>query len=120
MELLRQEELPDGFRYPGGFKRLVERKLTHLEPWWVFEAAVARDLMRGLAQRYPDQPLVPFAKREDRDDVACFVHESATTVVVLHDFASNAWDRRRVFNDFYAWLQQAVADMIEFDRLEDE
>jgi hypothetical protein len=41
-------------------------------------------------------------------------------VIVLHDFAVDAWDRRRVLEDFYAWLRQAVDDMIELDRLADD
>lgn len=120
MTLLQDEELPEGFNYPGALKRLVNRQLTQLEPWWVFDASVARERMKGLSQRYPDRQLIPFAKREDNDDVACFDQESPGTVVVLHDFASDAWDHRRVFNDFYAWLRGAIDDMIEFDRLEDE
>lgn len=120
MDLLHQEELPVGFKFPGALKRLVDRELTRLEPWWILGAAVARDRMKGLGQRYPGRSLVPFAKREDCDDVACFDPESPGTVVVLHDFASDAWDRRRVFDDFYAWLRHAVEDMIESDRLEDE
>jgi hypothetical protein len=120
MKLLQNEDLPEGFSYPGALKRLVERELTHLEPWWVCDASVARDRMKGFARRYPGKLLVPFAKREDNDDVACFDQASPGSVVVLHDFASDAWDRRRVFGDFYSWLRQAVEDMIAFDRLEDE
>jgi hypothetical protein len=120
MTLLQESELPEGFTYPRALTRLVERQLTRLEPWWIFDASVARERMKGFTQRYPGKHLVPFAKREDNDDVACFDHESPGSVIVVHDFASDAWDRRRVFDDFYAWLRQAVNDMIEFDRLEDD
>lgn len=118
MTLLAQEELPDGFAYPGALRRLVERQLTRLEPWWVFDASVARTLMQGLRGRFPDHPLVPFAKREDNDDIACFDHANPGTVIVFHDFASDAWERRRIWPDFYGWLRQAVEDLIEFDQLE--
>jgi hypothetical protein len=117
MFFLDEHELPNGFRYPGAFRRLVDRQLTRLEPWWVFDVSLARGLIRSLEQRYPGRQLVPFAKREDNDDVACF---DGGRVVVLHDYASDAWERRRSFEDLYAWLRRAVEDMIELDRLEDD
>jgi hypothetical protein len=104
---------------PGALRRLIERQLTRLEPWWVFDELRARERKEGLAARYPGTSLVPFARREDNDDVACFDLDNPGIVVVLHDFAKDAWDRRRVYDDFYAWLRQAVEDMIEFDRLEE-
>ncbi len=120
MPLLPDDELPKGFSYPGALHRLVDRQLLHFEPWWIFDASLVRDRMRGLAQRYPGRRLIPFAKREDNDDLACFDQDSPGSVLVLHDFASDAWKRRRVYEDFYAWLRQAVEDMIEFDQLEED
>lgn len=117
--LIPDDELPEGFSYPGGLRRLVERQLTHLQPWWVFDATLAVPLMKDIAQRYPGRRLIPFAKRGDTDDVACFVQDPRGAVVIIHDFASDAWERRRIFEDFYAWLRRAVEDMIEFDILED-
>ena len=101
MKLLREDELPTGFTYPRAFLRAVERGLTHLEPWWVFDGDNLRSRARGLRARFPDRALVPFARREDNDDVAC-------------------WERRGVYPDFYAWLRQAVEDMIENDQQEDQ
>lgn len=105
--------------YPPAFERLVERQLTRIEPWWIFDASIARDRMKGLAERYPGTHLLPFAKREDNDDVACFELESPVKVVIVHDFASDGWKRREVLDDLYAWLRRAIDDMIEFDSLED-
>jgi hypothetical protein len=119
MKILNDDELPAGMRYPGALRRLVERQLTRLEPWWVFDATMARERMKGLAERYPGQHLVPFAKREDNDDVACFEPASPGRVIIIHDFASEGWERRQVFEDFYAWLRHAVEDMIEFDSNEE-
>ena len=76
--------------------------------------------MKGLVERYPGQRLVPFAKREDKDDLAVFDAQRPSKVVVLHDFASDAWERRREYESFYAWLRKAVDDMIEYDSYEDE
>lgn len=119
MKLLNDDELPAGMRYPGALRRLVERRLTRLEPWWVFDEAMARERMKGLAERYPGRNLVPFAKREDNDDVACLDPACPGKVVIIHDFASQGWERRRELEDFYAWLRLAVEDMIDFDSMED-
>jgi len=75
--------------------------------------------MKGLTERYPGTHLLPFAKREDNDDVAYFELESPGKVVIIHDFASDGWERREVLDDLYAWIRRAVEDMIEFDSLED-
>jgi hypothetical protein len=106
-------------RYPGALRRLVERGITLLEPWWIPDAADQRVRMKGLADRYPGRQLVPFARRQDRDDVACFAPSEPGRVVIIHDFATDAWERRIVLDDFYAWLRRAVEDMIEYDTLED-
>jgi hypothetical protein len=119
MQLLAPHELPRGMVYPLAFERLVERQLTNFEPWWIFDASLARERMKGLAERYPGTLLVPFAKREDNDDVACFDARQPGKVVILHDFSSDGWERRVEFASFYDWLRRALEDMIEFDSMED-
>ena len=115
MKLLDKNELPHGMSYPIEFERLVERQLTWFEPWWVLDAALAKDRIKGMLDRYPGRHLLPFAKREDNDDVACFELESPGKVVIVHDFASDGWERREVLDNFYAWIRRAVEDMIAFD-----
>jgi len=34
-ELLSNRELPPGFTYPRVFLRVIELRLTNLEPWWI-------------------------------------------------------------------------------------
>lgn len=112
-ELLSVADLPRDFDYPPEFIRVVELGLTQLEPWWIVEGDLLRDRHQGLKSRYPSRSLVPFAIRQDRDDVACFDVES-NKVVVIHDFADPGWEKRAEFDGFNDWLKQAVADLIEF------
>jgi hypothetical protein len=115
-ELLSIDDLPEGFDYPAEFIRVVELGLTNLEPWRIVEGALLRQRFTGLQQRFPQRRLVPFARRQDNDDVACWDLDTGD-VVVVHDFASPGWERNGArFPDFYAWLSQAVKDLIEFDR----
>lgn len=119
MDLLRDDELPKGIRYPGPFLRLVERGLTHFEPWIILEGDRLRAHHRGLRDRYPARTLVPFARRQDNDDVACWEAGGGGRVVIVHDFASPGWERRAEFADFYGWLRRAVEDLIEYDSFEE-
>jgi hypothetical protein len=114
--LLSVDDLPGGFEYPAEFIRVVELGLINLEPWWIFDGELLWDRMTGLRERYPDRRLVPFARREDNDDVACW-DLGQGDVVTVHDFASPGWEQRARFPDFNAWLRQAVEDLIEYGSL---
>jgi len=116
-DLIPLEDLPDAFRYPAEFVRTVELGLTDLEPWQVLTGAVASRTYRGLAERYPDQGYVPFAARQDNDDLACWV--TGPAVVTVHDHAAPGWERRGpVYDDFHAWLRAAIEDYIHWGELE--
>lgn len=112
-ELLAIEDLPEGFTYPGPFVHVVELGLTQLEPWCIIEGETLRGRLAGLRRRYPTRTLVPFAVRQDRDDVACW-EGGLDKVVIVHDFADPGWEGREEFDGFYAWFRQAVEDLIEF------
>lgn len=108
-KLLTAEELPCEFFYPGEFLRVAGLELAELEPWWIFGGSPLRQRFAGLAERYPQRRLVPFARREDCDDVACWDLD-AGDVVVIHDFARPGWEGRsgERYPDFEAWLRAAI------------
>ncbi|GHF35346.1 hypothetical protein GCM10010218_15720 [Streptomyces mashuensis] len=118
IQLLVAAELPEGFTYPPQFIRVVELGLTNLEPWWILDGEQLRGRVRGLRERYPKRKLVPFARREDNDDVACWDLEHGD-VVIIHDFASAGWEQSRRFAHFNDWLRRAVEDLIEFGDMEE-
>jgi len=113
--LLSVEELPNGFSYPRQFIRILDLGLTDLQPWYVLEGEVLRDTMHGLARRYPARTLIPFARRQDNDDIACWQAESNEEVFIIHDFASPGWEEHGDLPTFYDWLRRAIEDLIEFD-----
>ena len=115
LELLSEKERPRDFEYPRQFSRIVELGLTDLEPWYVLEGKRLRETMSGLAQRYPARKLIPFARRQDNDDIACWQIGAKEEVLIIHDFASPGWEDRERFPFFYDWLRRAVEDLIEFD-----
>ena len=37
-------------------------------------------------------------------------------VQIIHDFASEGYEQRNEYNDFWDWLKDAIDEMIEFNR----
>ena len=115
MSLLSAADLPAEFSYPSQFLRLVELGLTDLEPWCIMAGDELGSRFQGLRGRYPSRVVVPFARRIDNDDVACWDLDRGGRVSILHDFASPGWEQQAEFEDVYAWLRQVVEDLIEYD-----
>lgn len=113
-DLLSTDDLPEGFNYPREFVRVVELGLTNIEPWWIVQGDRLRDCFSGLRKRYSSRNLVPFAVRQDNDDVACW-DINAGNVAIVHDFASPGFEQRAELPDFYSWFRQAIEDFIAFE-----
>jgi len=109
--ILTQDELPEDFRYPSEFQILIDQGLLDFDPWVIIIGERLRTRYAGLKARYPKRKLVPFAKREDNDDLACF--ESARGVVVIHDFASSGFEGGQTPMSFWDWFRMIVEDMID-------
>ena len=60
------------FEYPKSFEKIVELNLVDFDIWHLLDSDWAAKLYQGLQTRYPDRKLIPFAKRSDCDDTACF------------------------------------------------
>ncbi|MGH3544593.1 MAG: hypothetical protein ACRDPW_01470, partial [Mycobacteriales bacterium] len=112
-ELIPVTDIPAGFDYPSEFIRTVDFGLISLEPWWILTGERLHFTLSGLRRRYLTQIYIPFAARQDNDDIACWT-EVATEVVVVHDFASAGDEQQGRFPDFHAWLRRAVDDYIEW------
>lgn len=102
------------FIFPEGFVRIVNLGLINLEPWYILEPRQLTEKMKGLRERYPSRELIPFARRTDNDDVACFIDCNAQKVLVIHDFAAKGWEQRETYNTFWDWFRQAIEEMINF------
>jgi hypothetical protein len=116
-DLLTSAELPQGFVYPNNLVRAIDLGLKDFDLWWIFEGDLLRGRLSGLKKRYPTRRLVPFAKRQDNDDIACFDLDNGK-ISVIHDFASPGWEQRgegRIFDTFEDWLRQAIEDMLAFE-----
>jgi hypothetical protein len=118
-DLLTAADLPEGFAYPPEYLRAVDLGLVALEPWWLLTGDRLRQRFAGLQRRYGDRRYVPFAERQDNDDIACWAG-SPPDVLIVHDHASPGWELRgrEPIIGFHAWLRQAVEDFIEWGEIE--
>jgi hypothetical protein len=117
-ELLTLEQSLRDFTYPKAFLKTVELNLVDFDIWYIMDGEQVKLRIDGLRKRYPKRMLVPFARREDNDDVACFEMGKGRKVFVIHDYASEGWERRKEFSDFWSWLEDTIKDMIVYEQEE--
>jgi len=115
MELLKENELPYGFKYPESIKKACALGLVNICPWSVMDTKRVKVCLDGLKLRYPNRKLIPFAERQDNDDIACFEMGKGEEVQWVHDFASVGWEQCGVYMDFYEWFKSILEDVREVD-----
>lgn len=83
-ELLSQKNLPAWFSYPDEFLNLVDEGQVDIGPWQILLGKWLVARFAGMRQRYPDCELIPFARRLDCDDVACWDKSSPGAIFVTY------------------------------------
>lgn len=115
IKILGKSELPSDFVYPDSYLKTVRLNLIELEPWYFMDKQDVIQRIQGMRIRYPNRILIPFARRGDNDDVACFETNFGEKVQIIHDFASVGYEQRKTFDSFWDWFREAIDDMIQFD-----
>jgi hypothetical protein len=106
------------FEEPVLYRWVIDHSILDIEPWKLFLNAEILAVSDGLSKRYPSRSLIPFARRIDNDDIACWdLAEEGHPVQIIHDYASSGWENRRKFSDFEEWLREAFSDFIEWSTL---
>ena len=111
-KLLLEEEKPAWFNYPDGFLRMINQNLVNFDPWIVLFDDRLRFRYDGLQERFPRRELVPFARRFDNDDIACW-EKDRVGIVIIHDYASAGWEQGKEFDSLWDWLREALETTIE-------
>ena len=114
LDLLQAADLDVQIHLPDGLVRVVRQNLIDLTPWHIMTREQARTRLSGLRQRYKAK-YVPFARRQDNDDLAVLLPEAPGRVIVIHDFAEEGWQFVAEFPSFWDWLRATVEEMIAFD-----
>lgn len=112
---LSDEVKSEGFAYSKEYLDFVSGDVPDLTPWHFFYSRLDHRF-KGLQDRYPSKGLVPFARRQDNDDVACFDSMACDgRVLIIHDFASPGWEERLSLKSFDEWLDLAKSESAEWD-----
>ena len=103
-----------GFSYPYSLFKVIEFGLIDYGRWYLMPIDNIVDRKNGLESRY-NRKLIPFARRGDNDDIACFEVGQGERVFIIHDFATSGWERRQEYDNFWEWFKIAIDEMIEFE-----
>src|SRR4051812_49188143 len=97
--LLPPDKKPAWLEYPQQLHELVSSGRMPLVPWHfsTAESAVA-DWLRF--RSHLCRELVPFAHRQDREDLACFEKGKGDQVVIIHDNTDPGWEDEGGFPSF--------------------
>ena len=120
IQLLDEQQRPNNFVYPQAIAKLLELNLTNFDVWYFMDLESVKIRLAGLQKRYPDRQLVPFARRGDCDDIACFEVDKGDRVFVIHDYASKGYEQREIYENVWEWLKEVVNTMIEFEIMEEQ
>lgn len=119
MELYNIKSQYENFNYPKEFLRTIELGLINFDCWYYIPLEQMETRIAGVMKRYPNRKLVPFARRADCDDIACFEIGKESKVQIIHDFASAGYEQRKEYEHFWDWFQDAINEMIEEDECND-
>ena len=115
IELLDKLMLPEGFEYPEAIKKVINLNLIDFDLLYIMDKKQMIYRYEGMKKRYPNRVLIPFARRDDNDDIACFELNKGDEVQIIHDFASSGYEQRKVYSTFWDWFREAIEEMINFD-----
>ncbi|MDI9071545.1 hypothetical protein [Xanthomonas oryzae] len=108
--------------FPIGYKWVMQRGLvgydsfSQLQPWYF----VSLDHCFWATERWPcvyGKRLFVFARRQDNDDLACFVVDDAGMagqVLIIQGWTSDGFRVIREFPDFWEWLKGVIDDIAEW------
>lgn len=112
MELFDVNSIYSDFQYPAPFIKAVGLNLIDFEFWCIMSKEDVCERIHGLMIRYPKRKLIPFARRYDNDDIACFEVGKESRVEIIHDFASQGYEQRGEYDTFWDWMKAAIEELI--------
>lgn len=107
------------FNYPKEFMKIIELNLVDYDFWYLMSKEQVEIRINGLKERYPNRELIPFARRDDSDDIACFDIRRGNKVQIIHDFASVGFEQRKEYDNFWDWFKEAIQEMIDEEEADD-
>lgn len=120
---LNIETLPN-YPYPENFLNFATiQPEVDIEPWWllIYSKGKVNNWHETLKKLYPKRTLVPFAKFNANDDIACFDGEDISgnpKIFIIHAYASEGWELHDTYPHFDEWLKKAIETHEEWNKEE--
>lgn len=100
------------YAYPDGYKKLKVLNLIDFDYWYFIPDNQMEKRFIGLRERYSNRKYIPFARRDDNDDIACFEVGKGEKVYIIHDFSNEGFEERKCYDNIWGWLRDAIDELI--------
>ena len=108
------DQLPENLNLPAAYTAMIASSvLPEMMPLWFLAENERLSLFwhRSLKEQYPTRSLIPFAKWDPSDDLACFDGSDTSgdpAVELIHAYTTAGWEARGRLPNFQAWLDEAA------------
>ena len=104
---------------PNGYYWLLENDLigfdtfSRLQPWHY----LGKEKIFWIHEKWQNNlpyKLLAFAKRQDNDEIACFIFDDesgSVKVAIIQGWTSNGFALLITFEDFWSWLKHVIDDI---------
>ena len=97
-EIFNTDGLEFDFDYPDGLERLIALKLINFDLWYLMSREQTIVILNQIGMNGNRRGLIPFARRGDNEDIACFEIVNNEKVVVLKNCEYLGYRQRQVFD----------------------
>lgn len=100
--------------YPEAIERLIALGLVNFDLWYLMGTKQTVQIGEQLREQYRNEKWIPFARRGDNEDIACFEVDSGQKVVVLRSYELLGYRQCAVYDSVWDWFRDAIEVMIAF------
>ena len=102
------------FAYPEAIERLIALGLVNFDLWYLMGTQQIMQIGELLREQYGTETWIPFARRGDNEDIACFEADFGEKVVVLRSHELLGYRKCAVYDSVWDWFRDAIEVMIAF------
>lgn len=113
-ELINAEEFEFDSNYPDALERLIALNLINFDLWYLMKREQAEDMIHKFKSREKEYKYIPFARRGDNEDVACFDYMNREKVVIFKQCDYLGYHPYKTYNSVWDWFRDAIELMIAF------
>ncbi|WP_152969170.1 hypothetical protein [Amantichitinum ursilacus] len=116
MSSLTESKLPPGYQWMSDRALVGFEPHTQLQPWHYLPA----EQCFFATERWPgvsEKKLLAFARRQDCDDLACFIVDEngvVNGVALIHTWTPGGFELVAEFPDFWTWIKHVIDDIADW------